>query len=465
MKLLRSPQALSPLRRRLRVILLAVASILFLLCVALAVSSWARVITIRTGLQIIGVDTGTDASGFTNLLLLGTGDEGHDGADLTDTMILVSLDPAGTKSAVLLSLPRDLYVETASGTVVYGRINTMYYLEKSRLEHEGSNADAASLAALASVGQAIGGKLGVQVHGVLKADFSAFTNTVDTLGGVMVDVPEPITDYNYPLTETRMGTFTIGSGMQLLDGETALKYARSRHSTNDFDRSARQQLILGAMADAVRSFSRFEQVTFFLQLYKQLQGHWETTLPSGQLAGLAQIAQDIPLSRVLTYQLNFDIGADGWEAAAGGFVTDPDPAVFSGASILVPAYPAAGITDWSRIRMFTQLLLTQRSVFLDPPSVHIQSVPATSLSAWRLRNELLRFGFTVLPLQALTKEQAASVSGSLLTYKNGRFKESASLMGALSGLPVERTSDVGTGSGDVLILLNSDYRFVPFGAR
>jgi hypothetical protein len=62
----------------------------------------------------------------------------------------------------------------------------------------------------------------------LQADFTAFRETVDALGGVTVTVRAPIVDYNYPLTETRMGTFRIGSGTQLLDGETALRYARSQ---------------------------------------------------------------------------------------------------------------------------------------------------------------------------------------------------------------------------------------------
>ncbi len=458
----RFPQALSS-TRRLHVVLWSFLGVVVLLCGTLLVSSRARVTTIRMGLQIAGADMAHDEAGFTNLLLLGTGDEGHDGADLTDTMILTSLDPSRTQSAVLLSLPRDLYVQTASGTAVYGRINTMYFLEKSRLEREGWSEEEASVRALASVGQSIGGKLGLEIHGVLKADFTAFTETVDALGGITLTVPEAIVDYQYPLTETRMGTFRIGSGTQLLDGETALKYARSRHSTSDFSRSARQQQLIQAAGSEIRSLGRIGQILFILRLSQRLQGHTETTLSLQEIMGLAQIATEIASDSILTMQLHTDSGGDGWEAAPGGLLTVGDPEQFAGASVLLPLSASGRIDDWSRIRSFAALVMGRRSLFLDPSIVQIRSVPASRVAAWRLRNELLRHGFTVLPNETLVAEEAAAQNGSSLFFTNGRRSQAADVLGALVGLPVERSSQADTGSGDLLMVLDSDYQFVPFG--
>jgi LCP family protein required for cell wall assembly len=74
--------------------------------------------------------------------------------------------------------------------------------------------------------------------------FEGFKNVIDTLGGVTVDVPEAFTDYTYPKNELQVMTVHFDTGVQLMSGERALQYARSRHSTSDFSRSLRQQLIV-----------------------------------------------------------------------------------------------------------------------------------------------------------------------------------------------------------------------------
>jgi anionic cell wall polymer biosynthesis LytR-Cps2A-Psr (LCP) family protein len=161
----RSPKALSPMRR-LHIVVWMLAGIMVLLCATVVFSSRVRVLAIRSGLMMAGAEMTQSPLGLTNLLIVGTGDRGHDGADLTDTMIVASLDPAMTRSTVLLSLPRDLYIRTAGETAVYGRINTLYFLEKSRLKRTGLDEEEASVQALGSVGRMIGEKLGMEMHGV-----------------------------------------------------------------------------------------------------------------------------------------------------------------------------------------------------------------------------------------------------------------------------------------------------------
>jgi hypothetical protein len=76
-------------------------------------------------------------------------------------------------------------------------------------------------------------------------------------------------------------------------------------------------------------------------------------------------------------------------------------------------------------RAFALLLTEERSLYLDPPTVQIRSVPAARTQAWRLRNELLRYGLSVLPNDILSAEESAAQSGSLLTFSGGRWSESA----------------------------------------
>ncbi len=450
----RIPKVFSALHPVLAV-LTAAAAMLLIVIAALLLSSQARVLAVRTGFALAGAEIAQDIGGFTNVLLLGTGGAGHDGGDLTDTMILASIDPLRTRSAVLLSLPRDLYVRKVGKTTVYGRINALFFLEKSRLERAGLSGEDAVTEALAAVGKAIGAQVGVPIHGVVQADFTAFTQAVDALGGVTIDVPAPITDYRYPLTETRVGVFRIGSGTQLLDGETALRYARSRYSTSDFDRSARQQQILAAMADAVRERSPVGQGTLLLQLLRDLEGHVHTTLSWQQILGLAQIASALSPERLVTMQLTAGAGGDGVEAQAGGFVVPGDPALFEGASVLLPAAPG-GLDDWSRIRTFAQLLFTERTLYLDPPLIALHATPAARQQAWRLRNELLRHGLPVLPLAT-----DATLSGSVLRYASPRRTDAAAAVADLTGLRIERSAAL-SGSGVLRIEVDRDFRFVPF---
>lgn len=444
-----------------RIVLIAAAVIIGLIALAaavLAASPRARVRTVQTTLQVMGAELPHDALGHTNILLLGTGDRNHDGADLTDTMIIASIDPVKTRSIVMVSLPRDLFLD-ANRRMVSGRINAVYANEKYRLQvREDMTPAEASQEALREVAEEIGSKTGVEIHGVLKADFTAFVNVVDMLGGVDVDVPKKIVDYTYPIAEGRVGLFQIEPGLQHLDGETALRYARSRHSTSDFDRSARQQQLLRALAEKARSLSRFEQIALLFSLEEQLKDHVETTMSREHLMGLAQIGADLSLERTVTAQINFTSGGDNYEAAAGGFVFPAPPEMFEGASILLPtSLPGKG-NSWSQIRTFVQILKRERALYLNGPVVFIEDLGAKSYMAHRLRNELLRYAWDVEPVSYVETEEPPRESA--VYYRDNAFEDAASFIGRILELPVARTETAG--SGHVLIQLGSSYTYKPF---
>ncbi len=174
-------------------------------------------------------------SGRLNVLILGVDRRPGETAPVrTDTLILGTFYP-GLPQAALLSIPRDLWVNIPG----YGtnRINTANYFGDLSQEDYGP--------VLAM--QTVAGTFGVPVHGYIRLDFSGFTNLVDALGGVTIDVPETIIDSNYPTPDYGTTTITIPAGRQHMDGETALIYARTRHTDSDFGRSRRQQQILRAL--------------------------------------------------------------------------------------------------------------------------------------------------------------------------------------------------------------------------
>lgn len=157
----------------------------------------------------------------------------------TDTMMLVSINPA-TRSIGLLSIPRDLYVEVPG----YGELQRV---NSSMVLGELERPDYGPQLAM----QTVQYNLGIRVHDYVIVDFSAVIRFIDALGGINLDVPYNISDPLYPDMNYGYDPFYIRAGYQLLDGSTALKFARTRHGDSDFQRALRQQMVVYAIRDKV----------------------------------------------------------------------------------------------------------------------------------------------------------------------------------------------------------------------
>lgn len=172
----------------------------------------------------------------TNVLILGLDRRPHQGTVVrSDTIVLATVYPAGPRIA-LLSMPRDLYVEIPG----YGmnRINTAHFWGEN--EAPGTGPQLAK--------QTVTHNFGVQVHRYVRIDFDGFRAIVDAVGGLDILVEKPVVDNAYPTDDYGTIRIEIPAGLQHMDGETALRYARSRHGSSDFDRAKRQQQIIIALA-------------------------------------------------------------------------------------------------------------------------------------------------------------------------------------------------------------------------
>jgi hypothetical protein len=249
--------------------------------------------------------------------------------------------------------------------------------------------------------------------------------------------------------------------MQHFDGETALRYARSRHSTSDFDRSARQQLLLSALGAKVKSLSLTDRIRVASDVYQRLQEHVLSTFTPRQMLLLAQIGSTLRRDRIITMQLNFYSGGDNSEAQAGGFVIPAPPELYEGASVLLPLGLPGKAADWKQIRTFTAFLLRERQLYSTNPVFEIRDAGAPPLQAWKLRNELLRYGLQVLPINDISTGSGATDYVSAY-YRDAAFEPAASFAAKLLSIPVARMTDEGSGSGNVILLLGSGFKFNPF---
>lgn len=212
----------------------------------------------------------------------------------TDSMILISIDPQLRKIG-MLSIPRDLYVEIPPNTVVgqgYGlqRINTAYFL--------GETAQTGAGPMLAM--QTVQYNLGIRVHDYIVYDFEAVMAAIDAIGGIEITVEREIVDREYPaLNCCAFDPLYIQAGRQTMPGELALKYARSRHGTSDFDRARRQQQVIQAIREKVLNLELLPGlIAQAPTLWTQFSRHVQSGLSLEQWLQLALYAKDIPAENI-----------------------------------------------------------------------------------------------------------------------------------------------------------------------
>ena len=193
-------------------------------------------------LQAVPEEAGASDSQV-NILLLGS-DERINGDEppRTDTLLLLTLD-LRRHSAGMISLPRDLWVPIP-GYNLTSKINTAYAIGEQR----GYPLGGAQLAK-----DTVSSFIGQPVQYFVQADFNGFVRFVDEIGGITVHVPQTIHDPEYPTADYGYQTFHLEAGTRVLDGQTALKYARTRNMDSDYGRAARQQQLIRAIADKVIS--------------------------------------------------------------------------------------------------------------------------------------------------------------------------------------------------------------------
>ncbi len=230
-----------------------------------------------------------------NILLVGIDRRpGEAFVSRTDSMMVISVDPE-SESMSILSIPRDLYVQIPG----YGqdRINTAVVYGS----REGDYLDGAALAM-----QTVSSNLGIPVQHFIMVDFGAFVRIIDLLEGVDVQVPYDINDSLYPDMDYGYDPLFIPAGLQHFDGQTALKYARTRHADSDFNRAYRQQQVLFAARSKALNMGIGEMILRAPSLYREVESGIRTDLSLEQLVRLAKTVSDIPSDNTQSRVLDQD---------------------------------------------------------------------------------------------------------------------------------------------------------------
>lgn len=279
-----------------------------------------------------------ESDGRTNILILGSDkrSKGDIESVLTDTILVASIGRV-EKDAILISLPRDLWVKSPKG--YYSKINGVY-----------SNGGAEEIT------EVVESVMGIPIHYYVVVDFRLFKDTIDILGGIDIEVEKAFVDTQYPVEgkenaslSERYETVSFEAGKQVMDGDTALKFVRSRKGNNlegtDFARSARQQKAIMAIKNKALALSTIINPTKLKGLYDTYSENVDTDVTFIDIQNFYILSQQIDFQRIDSIVLDDRSAAD-----EGGLLYAPeDDSLYGGAYVLLPK---AG--DFSQLHAYVQ---------------------------------------------------------------------------------------------------------------
>jgi polyisoprenyl-teichoic acid--peptidoglycan teichoic acid transferase len=261
---------------------------------------------------------------LTNILVLGIGGKGHDGPDLTDTIIVFSLN-FKSRQVYLTSVPRDVWSE-----MLKDKINSAYHYGNEKEKNGGI--------VLSKV--AVEDVIGMPIHYVAVVDFSAFKKFIDTIGGVDVFVKTGFTDNEYPIAgkendlcngdtlyKCRYQSVSFTAGVEHMDGERALVYVRSRHaegeSGSDFSRGERQQAVIIALRKRIIQFAVWQKLITNMNTLKIIDDTVDSDLNFGEMALIARLMLLVKADQIQKISLEND------------FINPPE-SQYDGRYVLIP---------------------------------------------------------------------------------------------------------------------------------
>jgi len=285
-----------------------------------------------------------------NVLITGMGGSGHPGGYLTDSIMLVSIQPKENKVA-MVSIPRDLRVPISDHREA--KINEAfvdgyndYYNKNCRKDSSKDCKKSAMSAGAALSVDTVEKATGLTIPYYINVEFSGFEKVINALGGVDVYVDKVIYDPSFPSDDmVHYSTFSISAGQHHLDGETALKYARSRETTSDFDRASRQQKILIAVKEKAAETNFLSNPAAVMNIFNSLTNSLYTNFTPAEIKSLIEVAKGVDKS-------NF----------SSNVLSSASNSLLKNASVNGTYYlqPKAGDGDFSQIQDFVANIFNQK---------------------------------------------------------------------------------------------------------
>lgn len=385
-----------------------------------------------------------EGDGRVNVLLLGNGGAKHSGGDLTDTIMIASIDPVNNQ-AVLLSIPRDLWTKMPNNFVGnYQKINAAY--EAGKYKYLGKqvmgNADRkAVLAGFQGVDGVIERVTGIPIHYNALVDFAAFSKAVDTVGGVTVNVKERLYDPTMAWENNR-NPVLAPAGVNNFDGKRALMYVRSRETSSDFARGERQREVLVALKDKTANLGTLTNPMKLSGLMSAFGDNVQTDIGISDMSRMASIMKKVPSSSIQSV---------GLAEAGNSFVTTGN---INGMSVVMPK---AGLEDYTKIQAYIRSKLTDGFIAKEAANITILNGSGQAGLATEKAEELKSYGYSVgvvdnAPTEDYTQTKIIDLSAGSKKYTLNYLKKRLNVTVVDKQVP----AGIVSGKANVVIILGKD---------
>lgn len=335
--------------------------------------------------------------------------EKHSWWDLTDSIILVSVD-LDKQIISMLSIPRDLYVKYWEKR--YGKINWVYtyylWIEK--------NEDKAMDYLKNKVSQITWEKIDYYVN----IDFSWFQQIVDLIGWITITVPKNFADYAYPTKNWWYTTFILKQWTWEIDWDTALKYARSRHSTSDFDRSLRQQQILSAIKTKMINEWYLKDPIKIKKMYSAISPYFTTDIWINWILKIAYKLRNFSnKNSIISLNLNNSCVYWAYSCNVWWILYTPSMESFWWASVLLPRWATNyNVEKYWEIQRYANVIFNYPNIFIDKQEINIFNSQPVANQALYLANDLQQFWFNIPDKDSIWNTAWENYDFTTILYNN-----------------------------------------------
>jgi LCP family protein required for cell wall assembly len=372
---------------------------------------------------------------------MGRGGGHHDGPDLTDTMLLNSIDVVNHKST-LISIPRDLWVDVPNhGTM---KINSAFETGEFKYlgrEAPGSTNPNAIQAGFDEADQVVESVLGVTIHYNALVDFQAFKQAVETVGGVSINAPRDLVD---PTMAWENGNSPVlaKAGANKFNGKQALNYVRSRETSSDFARGQRQRAVLLALKGKVETLGTLSNPLKIAKLSKTFGNNVHTDLSLKNAARLYRIIKKVP---------DNNTSSVGLSDAPNNYITT---GTLAGQSI---ALPSAGLFKYDAIQNYIRSQLKDPYLIKENAQLSVMNGTQIEGLAGVKAKQFKAYGYNVA--QVGNAPTTNYIQTTLVDLTHGRDKHTRKSLEQRLGLTAvtELPDNSIKGNGaDFVIILGSD---------
>jgi len=362
-----------------------------------------------------------ESSGRVNILLAGNSadDVGHNGADLTDSIMVISIDTT-THNAFMLSIPRDLWVDIP--TLGHQKINDAITVSDFSAPGYPSNG-------MGQLEQIIQTQLGIPLDYYVLIDYAALRDAANAVGGIPVNIQSSDPRGLYDPSEdfvTKGPLVKLSNGWHTLNGEQALDLARARgdaygsygYELSDFERTQNQRLMLVSLAQKAKSTGVVTNPLKISALFSAFSNNVHTDMTLNNVLRLAQVTKPIDLNSIQSQSFSYA----GANPLLKGYV---DPG--SGQDALIPT---SGLDNFTALTQYYQQLTSTNPVVREGANVVILNGSDKTGIASTQGDKLTAAGYNITAVASAGSKYSGTM---IVDMSNG--KKPASLAGLKGYFP------------------------------